>query len=219
MTISKRSTTIANIVEQYWLSRYPWPTQVVFDRGSEFIGHEFLNMIRADYGIKKKPISVRNPQANAVIERVHQTISTMIRTFEVDKNYFEDDDPWAGILSATAFAIRSTYHTTLQATPGRLIFGREMILDMKHQANWKASKDRKRATIKKNNMQENSKLIDHTYQIGDKVLVSRNSPHKYERPYDGPYEILQVNTNGTVRLQMGAMSDVVNICRINAYKL
>jgi hypothetical protein len=33
----KRSITVANIVEQEWFSRYPWPTQVTYDRGSEFI--------------------------------------------------------------------------------------------------------------------------------------------------------------------------------------
>ena len=69
--------------------------------------------------------------------------------------------------------------------------------------------------LSKSNMRENSKRINHTYQIGDKVMVSRKSPHQQ---YDGPYEILQVNTNGTIRLQMGAMSDVVNICRIHLYK-
>ncbi len=118
---------------QQWLSGYPWPTsQTVFDRGSEFIGHDFSTMIRDDYGIKKKPISARNPQANSVIEHVHQTISNMIRTFEVERNYLDDDDPWAGILSATAFAVRSTYHTTLQATPGQLNFGRDLILNVQH---------------------------------------------------------------------------------------
>jgi hypothetical protein len=28
----KKSITIANIVEQQWLTRYPLPTQVIFDR-------------------------------------------------------------------------------------------------------------------------------------------------------------------------------------------
>jgi hypothetical protein len=37
----KRSITVANIAEQEWFSRYPWPTQVTYDRGSEFIGQEF----------------------------------------------------------------------------------------------------------------------------------------------------------------------------------
>ena len=70
-------------------------------------------MIQNDYGIKAKPITVRNPQANAIVERVHQVLGNMVRTFELENTYLDENDPWKGILSATAFAIRSTYHTTL----------------------------------------------------------------------------------------------------------
>jgi transposase InsO family protein len=63
----KRAITVANIAEEEWFSRYPWPTQVTFDHGSEFIGHKMLN----DYGAKKKPITTRNQQANAIEEQVH----------------------------------------------------------------------------------------------------------------------------------------------------
>jgi hypothetical protein len=36
----------------------------------------------------------------------------------------------------TAFAVQSTFHTPLQNTPGQLVFGRDMILNVKHEANW-----------------------------------------------------------------------------------
>jgi hypothetical protein len=113
-----QSITVAIIIEQEWFSRYPWPTQVTFDRGSEFIGQDFQKMIKEDYGVKAKPITVRNPQANAIVERVHQVIGNIIRTFELENNYLDDNDPRKGILSATAFAVQFTFHTTLQNTPG-----------------------------------------------------------------------------------------------------
>jgi hypothetical protein len=71
-----------------------------------------------------------------MVERVHQVIGNIIRTFELENNYLDDNDPWKGILSATAFAVQSTFHTTLQNTPGQLVFGRDMILNVKHEANW-----------------------------------------------------------------------------------
>ena len=114
----KKSITITNIAEQEWFSHYPWPTQVTFDRGGEFLGHDFQDMLANDYGITRKPITTRNPQANAIVERIHQVIANIIRTFELQDNYLDEDNPWKGILSATAFAVRSTYHTTLQKTPG-----------------------------------------------------------------------------------------------------
>ena len=62
-------------MEWEWFSKYPWPTQIILDRGSEFIGQDFRKLIREDYGIKKKPITTRNPQANAIVERIHQVIA------------------------------------------------------------------------------------------------------------------------------------------------
>ena len=39
-------------------------------------------MLVHDYGIKRNPITVRNPQANAIVERIHQVIANMVRTFD-----------------------------------------------------------------------------------------------------------------------------------------
>ena len=213
----KKSITVANILEQEWFSRYPWPSQITFDRGSEFIGQDFQKMIKEDYGIKPKPITVRNPQANAIVERVHQVIGNIIRTFELESNYLDDSNPWKGVLSATAFAVRSTYHTTLQNTPGQLVFGRDMILNVKHEANWEYIRARKQKIIEKNNKSENSKRIAHQYAVGDQVLLRRGTENKYETPYQGPYTILQINDNGTVRMMVKNVEDTYNIRRLTPY--
>ena len=42
--INKKAITVADIVEQNWLTRYPWPETLIYDRGSEFLG-EFAQMI------------------------------------------------------------------------------------------------------------------------------------------------------------------------------
>ena len=139
---------MSNIVEQEWFCRYPWPTQVTFDRGNEFMGQAFKDMLTNDYGIKRKPITVRNPQVNAILDRINHVIANMIRTFNLEANYLDETDPWKGILSATAFAVRSTYHTTLKKSPGQLIFGRDMILNVKHEINWEYIKQQKQKKTK-----------------------------------------------------------------------
>jgi hypothetical protein len=65
----KKSITVANMVEQEWLTRYPRPSLITLDCGSEFIGQDFCDMCVNDYGIKRKVISTRNPQVNAIVER------------------------------------------------------------------------------------------------------------------------------------------------------
>jgi hypothetical protein len=74
---NKQATTVASIAREEWFSRYPWQKQLTFDCGSEFIGHECKKMLN-DYGMKKKPITTRNPQAKAIVEQVHQTIGNII---------------------------------------------------------------------------------------------------------------------------------------------
>jgi hypothetical protein len=213
----KISITVANIAEQKWFSRYPWPTQITYDRCSEFIGKYFQSLIKNDYGIKGTPLTIRNPQANAIVERVHQVIRNIIRTFELESNYLDEDDPWKGILSATAFAVRSTFHTSLQSTPGQLVFGRDMIFNIQHIANWEFIKQRKQKTINLNNKKENAKRVQHIYQVGDKVLLHRETENKYESPYHGPFLIMQVNDNGTVGLKVNAVENIYYMRRITPY--
>eukprot|EP00957_Ditylum_brightwellii_P086202 6559050-Ditylum_brightwellii.AAC.1 len=57
--IKKRANTVSNVVEITWLTRYPYPTQVVLDKGTEFMT-EFTEILASDYMVKKKPITARN---------------------------------------------------------------------------------------------------------------------------------------------------------------
>jgi hypothetical protein len=77
----KKSITVATIVEQEWLTSYPRPSLITLDHGSKFIGQEFRDMCVNDYGINRKVISTRNPQANAIMERAHQMLRSLIRSF------------------------------------------------------------------------------------------------------------------------------------------
>ena len=216
-TKTKTSDVIANHVEIAWLTRYPWPVHITYDHGGEFLGQEFQALIKEEYGIKARQASKRNPQANAILERVHATLGNMIKTFEVQDRDMDEEDPWIGILSAVAWAICSTYHTTMQATPGQLVFGRDMIWNLPHIADWRYIQQRKQDLINKNNERENSKRIEHDYAVGDKVLKRLSNTYKLERSKDGPYEIIRVHTNGTVTIQNGTITERLNICQIDPY--
>eukprot|EP00957_Ditylum_brightwellii_P211690 15366469-Ditylum_brightwellii.AAC.1 len=82
---------------------------------------EFTEIIASAYGVKKKPITARNPQANSIIERIHQTIGNMIGSFEVHDTSIDEKDPWTWKLSAVIFATIATVPTTMQATPMQLL--------------------------------------------------------------------------------------------------
>ena len=133
-------------------------------------------MIEANYGIKIRRITKRNPQTNAIVERAHQTIGNIIRNFSIATNDdIDDDDLWSGILGAVAFGLRATVHTTSKATPMQLVFGRDAILNIQHAANWKFIKDRKQSIFNYNNRKENKKRIPYEYRV--KVLVMVKGEH------------------------------------------
>ena len=121
-------------------------------------------------------------------------------------------------LHALQFA---TYHTTLQATPRQLVFGRDMTFNIKHEANWHAIKQHKQQLIAQNNQRENAKRIEHQYSKGDKVLLTWHAARKLECPYEGPFMVTNVHTNGTVTISIpkgkGAIFERINIRRIHPY--
>ena len=117
------------------------------------------------------------------------------------------------------FAVRATFHTTTQATPSQLVFGRDAILNVQFEANWNFIRMRKQRIIQKNNQKENSKRTPHVYQIGDKVLYRQDQRNKFGmNPWEGPYDILQVYDNGTVAFKRGAVIDKVNLRLIKPFK-
>ena len=93
-----------------WLCRYPRPEAITYDNGGEFKA-VFAKMCD-NYGIQKYPTTAYNPQANGIVERVHLTLQNMLRTFELEERELDEVQPWKPFLSAAAWAIRSTYHTS-----------------------------------------------------------------------------------------------------------
>jgi hypothetical protein len=98
-----------------------------------------------------------------------------------------------------------------------LVFGRDMILNIKHTANWDYIRQRKQNLINKNNKRENSKRIEHQYKLRQLVLLKRGTENKYEAPYTGPHTILKVNDNGTVHLKVKSVTDTYNIRQLLPY--
>ena len=148
-------------------------------------------------------------------KRIHQTIRNIIHTFDVSN--IVNNNPWTGILNATMFAVRATYHTTLPASLMQLVFGWDAILNIKHVADWEHILQRKQLQINHNNKRENMRQNNHQYKVGDKILVKRKKNSKHELEFMGPFPITQINYNGTVRFRKGIINDAVNIRRIKHF--
>ena len=127
----------------------------------------------------------------------------MLRTMDLDNHEFDTDNPWGNILAEIAWAVRSLFHTTLNATPGQLVFSRDMLFDMRFHPDWEDIRKRKRAQVLKDNDRENSQRRDHVFRTGDKVLLKKDHLkiiRKTELRNEGPFTIVRVHKNGTLTI-------------------
>ena len=93
------------------------------------------------------------------------------------------------------YVVPSIVHTTLDATPGQLVFGRDMLLPIQIKSDWAGIRQRKQDIINANNRKENAKRIEHKYRVGEKVLLENQDLF----PNCPPQEIL---TNEVIRIKI-----------------
>jgi hypothetical protein len=168
-----------------------------------------------NFGIKCRPTTSYNPQGNIIIERVHQVMDNMLRAFELNERDLYPNNPWDELLQAFAYGIRSTYHTTLQASPGKLVFDRDMINDVRFQASWDRIKNNKQKIIEKSNKHENLNRLKYKYKVGDRILLCKpGHQRKLSAPKEGPFTILYVATKAMIKIQRGIVQERVIIRRI-----
>ena len=105
--LHERGRSISDIVDDYWLSRYPRPAIVLSDQGQKFKSWETDELLRS-YGIKHHFTTTYSATGNSIIERSHGTINNMIRCLGVDN--------WHTELQSVAFAMRPTVHSSLGVT-------------------------------------------------------------------------------------------------------
>jgi hypothetical protein len=122
--------------------------------------------------MKRVPTSVKNPQANAILECIHAVFTNMLCTAENDMaNPVKPSDIDLFLSGAAwAWAICSTYHTVLKASPGAAIFGQDMLFDILFIADWKKIGEYRQRLSDLNTAQENGDRIDYDYQVYQKYL-------------------------------------------------
>ena len=219
-----RNKTSEHIAEQFrncWLSRYPRPVKCIHDNGGEFIGWNFQEMLTRA-GIRSKPTTVKNPQSNAVCERMHKTVADVLRTIIKDDPPRRRQDAEQKIdnaLSTCVHALRCSVNHTMKTSPGAMVFNRDMLLNVQLIADLESIRGRRQQQIDDNIRRHNKKRIDYNYRIGEMVKMQVYDPSKLSERFKGPYRIHQVNANGTVALQLRPhVTTTVNIRKIEPYK-
>ena len=217
-SMAARSAALA--FETGWLFRYPRPVRLIHDQGTEFMGEGFQALLR-QWGIRNAPIGVRNPQANAICERMHQVVGNILRTI-IHTNPPQTTEQANGMVNYTlqtaAYAIRATIHRTMGLSPGAVVFHRDMIMDLPLIADLMVLRNKRQALIDYNLRRENYKRRTFDYQVGQHVLELAANPNKLGPATKGPFRIEQVHCNGTLTIRRSAtIVDRVNIRQLRPY--
>ncbi len=76
---NKTAERICDKFTQSWLCQYPHPVQCLHDKGGEFIEQNF-QWLSEIFSIKDVCSTSKNSQSNAICERMHQTVTNVLRT-------------------------------------------------------------------------------------------------------------------------------------------
>ena len=103
----------------------------------------------------------KNPQSNAVCERMHQTVGNVLSTLlhvNPPQNVVNEEQYVDKALSIVMHTIRAEVQSTLgSSSSGNLVFNRDMFLNIPLIANWHAITQRREHLIHENLMRENQK--------------------------------------------------------------
>jgi hypothetical protein len=215
---NKTSAQISNLVYKCWFSRYPCCHYMIYNNGSEFELH-FRNLCKT-YGVKGKPTSIENPQANAKLEHIHPMFTNMLHTAKLDMAKLVNASDIDIFSSDVAWDICSTHHTVLKASPGAAIFGQDMLFDIPFIADWKIIGEHRQRLTDLNTACENEGRIDYGYKVGQKKLVrNKGILRKAQSIWQkDPWTITTVYTNGTITIQRGKKLERLNIRRVKQFE-
>ena len=85
---------------------------------------------------KSRPSQWSNQTSNEILERIHSISDNFVWAYNIKNAYVDEDDPWLGILAAAEFAIQYTANILKYHTLGQMIFSRDIIFPIKHEAHW-----------------------------------------------------------------------------------
>lgn len=135
----------------------PRAKEIIFDSGSEFKLH--FTVLCKSLGLKLKPASAENPQANSVSECIHQVTGSMLQTPALGMADTVAADGADQFSAGAAWAVHFLCHTVLKFVPGAAVFCRDMLFDIPHLADWKAVGQHREDLAAVNSLQENSKRV------------------------------------------------------------
>jgi hypothetical protein len=138
------------------------------------------------------PTTVKNPQANAICERVHQTIDKKLRNMLLvnpPNDVYDANNLIDSILATAMHGTQAPCNRSLMnKSPDAHTFHRDMMLDIPLIADFIAIHNSRRAVIDESLHHAHEKRLNNEYRVGEQVLLKIYAPKKLDARWTGPYQ-------------------------------
>ncbi|OMJ23518.1 Retrovirus-related Pol polyprotein from transposon [Smittium culicis] len=233
-----QSETVINFLITEIVQQYGVPTQIITNRGSNFLSDITLNFYKT-LNINHTPTTTYRPQSNGQVERLIRTLKNTLAKLCNDNLEDWDAYIWKALLS-----IRSMKNQSTGFSPASLLYGQNITLP----SSWvapdsnldveKAIAERvsfintgmeglREIGYRKNLMTKisssnryNSKVTISQYKIGDRVLKHTDVlKSKFSAVWEGPYTVTKVGNKGayTIRDSSGNY-DIIHGDKLKPYR-
>jgi hypothetical protein len=117
-----KAETIAMVIFKEWICRYGVPHILHSDQGRNLDRNAIINALCALFDIDKTRTTPFRPQCNGATERIHRTLTTMLKCF------LSSQDLWDELLPGCLLAYRCSINASTLYSPFELLYGRPMTL-------------------------------------------------------------------------------------------
>ncbi len=215
------------------------PKTVQSDQGSNFLAGIFQQVMH-ELGIKQNLSSAYHPQSQGALERFHQTLKNMIRTY-----CYEEQKEWDEGVPMLLFAVRESVQQSLGFSPFELLYGREVrgplkvlkehwltedesnnLLDQVAKLRYRMTKARELA---KRNLEESQATMKvwydkrakkRSFKVGDEVLALLPIPgNSLQARYSGPFVVDKKLNEVDYIINTPERRKQQRLCHINMLKL
>lgn len=233
-----RAPVVIEALLQFF-SRVGLPREVQSDRGTNFTSGVFQNVM-CELGITQVLSSAYHPESQGALERCHQTLKSMVRTFCVDC-----PKDWDVAMPFLLFAIRDAVNESTGFSPFELVYGhevrspltmmRERLLEPQAQgdllqyvstfrdrlkAAWKVAAQNLTGAKERMKARYDRKAVQRSFVPGDKVLVLMPvGGEKFGTRFNGPFTVVRKVGACNYVISTPERRQKTRLCHINLLKL
>lgn len=194
------ASTCATALIHHWIARFGVPEEIVSDRGKQFTSTLWTECNKL-LGIETHTTTAYHPQANGMVERFHRQLKAALKARTTGPD-------WVTELPMVLLGIRSSWRVDPDCSPAELVYGTTLRLPGEFLQPLDAQTVEPDSTFVKHlqdtmrsvqppapkfHGQQSAYVPTNLSSTGYVYVRTDSHRHPLQRPYQGPYRIIDIN--------------------------